>query len=81
MSATRDDSVVFYTVREAAEILRVDPATIYRAIRANAFPAVRVRTRYIVPRAAVERLASDAAATSACIDIAAAVPRPRSEQA
>jgi hypothetical protein len=31
----------FYTVREAARILRVDPATLYRAIRDDAFPADR----------------------------------------
>lgn len=60
---------VFYTVREAARILRVDPATIYRAIRENAFPAVRVRSRYIVPASAVLRMAEDAAATGGCVDV------------
>jgi hypothetical protein len=35
----------FYTVREAVRILCVDPATLYRAIRDDAFPAVRIRTR------------------------------------
>lgn len=34
----------FYTVPEAARVLRVTPATIYRAIREDAFPAVRIRT-------------------------------------
>lgn len=28
----------FYTVAEVAEILRVDAATVYRSIRADAFP-------------------------------------------
>ena len=60
----------FYTVPEAARILRVDPATIYRAIRAGEFPAVRVRTRYIVPARAVERMAAVAAASGACVDVA-----------
>ena len=63
------DAPRFYTVREAARILRVDPATIYRAIRENAFPAVRVRTRYIVPAAAVERMSAEAAASGACVDV------------
>ncbi|MCA1709975.1 MAG: helix-turn-helix domain-containing protein, partial [Actinobacteria bacterium] len=42
-------SPAFYTVPEAARILRVTPATIYRAIRDDAFPAVRIRTRYVIP--------------------------------
>ena len=61
---------IFYTVAEAAELLRVDKATIYRAIREDAFPAVRVRSRYVVPAAAVERLATEAAETGTCVDVA-----------
>jgi excisionase family DNA binding protein len=60
---------MFYTVSEAAGLLRVDPATIYRAIRENAFPAVRVRTRYVVPVVAVERMAAEAAASGSCVDV------------
>ena len=67
--ATQDAAPRFYTVPEAARILRVDPATIYRAIRANGFPAVRVRTRYVVPAAAVERMAAEAATSGACVDV------------
>lgn len=67
--AAQDAAPRFYTVPEAARILRVDPATIYRAIRANGFPAVRVRTRYVVPAAAVERLATEAATSGACVDV------------
>ena len=61
----------FYTVAEAARVLRVDPATIYRAIRADAFPAVRVRSRYVIPVAAVDQMAEQAAETGACVDVAA----------
>jgi excisionase family DNA binding protein len=50
----------FYTVREAARILRVDPSTLYRAIREDAFPAVQVRTRYIVPAAVLNKLIAEA---------------------
>jgi excisionase family DNA binding protein len=61
---------VFYTVPEAAPILRVDPATVYRAIRANEFPAVRVRSRCIVPAVAIDQIAAEAAAAGTCVDIA-----------
>lgn len=60
----------FYTVAEAARVLRVTPATIYRAIRDDAFPAVRIRTRYVVPAAAVDRLAAEAADSGGCVDVA-----------
>jgi excisionase family DNA binding protein len=60
----------FYTVPEAARILRVTPATLYRAIRDDAFPAVRIRTRYVIPASAVDRLAADAAESGGCVDVA-----------
>ena len=63
-------SPAFYTVPEAARMLRVTPATIYRAIREDAFPAVRIRTRYVIPATAVDRLAAEAAETGGCVDVA-----------
>jgi excisionase family DNA binding protein len=63
-------SPAFYTVPEAARVLRVTPATIYRAIRDDAFPAVRIRTRYVIPAAAVDRLAAEAAESGGCVDVA-----------
>jgi excisionase family DNA binding protein len=60
----------FYTVREAARILRVGPSTLYLAIREGDFPAVRVRSRYVVPSAAVDHLAAEAAETGGCVDVA-----------
>ena len=62
---------IFYTVAEAASLLRVDRATLYRAIREDGFPAVRVRSRYVIPAMAVERLAADAIESGGCVDIAA----------
>lgn len=67
----RTDRAKFYTVAEAAKLLRVDTATIYRAIRENAFPAIRIRSRYVVPAAAVEEMAAQATETGACVDVAA----------
>ena len=78
MHPSRHSSPIFYTVREAAAVLRVDPATIYRAIREDNFPAVKVRTRYVVPAAAVEQLALDATASGRCVEtVAMPIPRLR----
>jgi len=68
----------FYTVPEAARVLRVTPATIYRAIREDSFPAVRIRTRYVVPAAAVDRLAAEAAESGGCVDVARMAAERRS---
>ena len=70
-STTRNaGSPAFYTVPEAARVLRVTPATIYRAIREDAFPAVRIRTRYVIPAGAVDQLAAMAAESGGCVDVA-----------
>jgi excisionase family DNA binding protein len=62
---------IFYTVAEAASLLRVNRATLYRAIKDDGFPAVRVRSRYVIPVVAVERLAADAVESGGCVDVAA----------
>ncbi|WP_345412273.1 helix-turn-helix domain-containing protein [Pseudonocardia xishanensis] len=49
--------------REAAELLRVDTSTLYRAIRAEEFPAVRIRARYLVPTQVIDQLIEDAIGT------------------
>ena len=67
----RSERPAFYTVAEAARLLRVNPATICRAIQADAFPAVRVRSRYVVPAEAVSRLAEHATETGSVVDVAA----------
>ncbi|MEU4803622.1 helix-turn-helix domain-containing protein [Actinosynnema sp. NPDC023587] len=71
---------LFYTVREAAKVLRVDAATLYRAIREDAFPAVKIHTRYIVPTKAIEAMASGATETGAVLNVAAMVQQRRIEQ-
>lgn len=65
-----DTGPIFYTVREVAEILRVDATTVYRSIRANAFPAIRIRSRYVVPASAVIAMAEEAARSGCCLDLA-----------
>jgi excisionase family DNA binding protein len=71
---------IFYTVREAARLLRCDPATLYRAIREDAFPAVRLRTRYVVPAKAIDQLASQAIETGSVVDVAKIAAERRTER-
>ncbi|TQM83721.1 excisionase family DNA binding protein [Saccharothrix saharensis] len=63
-------SPTFYTVPEAARLMRIDPSTLYRAIREDAFPAVRVRTRYVVPARAVEEMVRRAVDSGGVVDVA-----------
>ncbi|QFZ20446.1 helix-turn-helix domain-containing protein [Saccharothrix syringae] len=74
------DKPLFHTVSEAARILRVAPSTLYRAIREDAFPAVRVRTRYVIPVKAIEALASGATQTGGVLDVARMVEERRVER-
>lgn len=55
----------FYTVPEAAELLRVSEVTLYREIRANRFPAIKIRGRYVVPAKAIDDLEQEALASTA----------------
>lgn len=59
----------FYTVSEAARILRCHPNTLYRAIHDDAFPAIRIRNRFVVPASAVEQLAKQALESGSCVDV------------
>ena len=52
----------FLSVAAVARILGVSEVTLYRAIHAGEFPAVRIRGRLIVPAKAIQALA-DAAVT------------------
>jgi excisionase family DNA binding protein len=49
----------YYTVREAAWILGVQPSTVSRAIRLGTLRAVRRHGRLVVPAAALARLLSN----------------------
>lgn len=57
----------YYSVRQVAKILGLSSPTLYRAIRAGEFPAVRIRGRYIVPAKALDLL-TEAAITGASVD-------------
>lgn len=51
----------YYSVAEAAWLLGVPTSTISRAIRTGAIPAVRRRSRLVVPAYVVKRLLDGAA--------------------
>jgi len=55
-------------------MLGMAPVTLYRAIRAREFPAVRVRGRLIVPAKAIEAMADAAVVDQALIDATGWVP-------
>ena len=67
---TRPPRPAFLTVEEVADVLRVDTVTIYRAIRAGEFPAVKIRKRYVIPRRAIDMLIEDVVTTGSCVDTA-----------
>lgn len=64
------ESPRFLSVQEAARILRLSPMTLYRAIEANAFPAIRVRNRIAVPARAIDEMEAAAVDTRSVVDAA-----------
>ncbi|ANY09913.1 helix-turn-helix domain-containing protein [Pseudonocardia sp. HH130630-07] len=64
----------FYSVAQAAALLGMSPMTVYRAISAGEFPAVRIRGRLIVPAKAIEAIADLAIAEQTVVDAAGWVP-------
>lgn len=72
--------VSFYTVSEAAALLRVSTMTLYRVIREGAFPAVKIQQRIIIPAKAVDALIEEAVTTGRCVDIAELTAARRRDQ-
>ncbi|MDN5916091.1 MAG: helix-turn-helix domain-containing protein [Pseudonocardia sp.] len=64
----------FYSVAQAAAMFGMSPMTLYRAIAAGEFPAVRIRGRLIVPAKAIEAIADLAIAEQTVVDTAGWVP-------
>ncbi|RSM86414.1 DNA-binding protein [Kibdelosporangium aridum] len=69
----------FYTVREA-QVLWCDSAPLYRAIRDEAFPAVRIRSRYVVPAKVIDQMIADAIETGSMVDVAKMAAERRVER-
>ena len=78
----RADGVPTYSVPEAAALLSVSQEHLYRLIRADAFPAVRMRVgreqgRYVVPARAVEALLDAATGSGGLVDVETAATSAR----
>lgn len=64
----------FYSVPDVARMFGMSAVTVYRAIAAGEFPAVRIRGRLIVPAKAVEEMAEVAMAEYTVVDAAGWLP-------
>jgi excisionase family DNA binding protein len=64
----------FHSVADIAAMFGMSPMTVYRAISAGEFPAVRVRGRLFVPARAVEEMVEAALADQTVVEAAAWVP-------
>ena len=67
----------FLSVPQVARMIGMSPMTIYRAIAAGEFPAVRIRGRLIVPGRALEAMIEAAVAEHTVVDASFWVPEPR----
>jgi excisionase family DNA binding protein len=68
MSTT--DSPRFYSVRDAARVLGISAETLYRAIKADQFPAVKIMGRTIVPAIAIDEIIDGAVKRGGLVDAA-----------
>ena len=66
----------FYSVAQVARMFGMSSMTVYRAIAAGEFPAVRIRGRLIVPAQAVEAMVAAAVADHAVVNAAGFAPAP-----
>ena len=64
----------FYSVAEVALMLGMSTMTVYRAIAAGEFPAIKVRNRLIVPARAIEAMAEAAVADQTVVEAAEWAP-------
>lgn len=60
----------FLTIAEAAARVRISKMTLYRAIHDNEFPAVQIRSRFIVPAQVIDEMAATAIATGQVVNAA-----------
>lgn len=78
-AAPSPDGPRFYSVAQVAAMLGMSSMTVYRAINAREFPAVRIRGRLIVPAKAVDAMVDAAMADRAVVDAADWVALPGRE--
>jgi excisionase family DNA binding protein len=61
--------VKFYSVTEAAGLIGLSSVSLYRAIRADRFPAVRICGRLFVPAKAIDAIVEAAVASGRVVDV------------
>ena len=64
----------WYSVAEVARMFGMAPMTLYRAIHAGEFPAVKIRGRYVIPARALEQMEQAALDTQGLVGSADMVP-------
>ncbi|MGW5051404.1 helix-turn-helix domain-containing protein [Actinokineospora sp. NPDC004072] len=64
----RQGEARFCGVAEAAKVLGVSRMTLYRMIEGGGFPAVRMRSRILIPLVVLERLENEAIQRSTVVD-------------
>jgi excisionase family DNA binding protein len=67
-------SPAFFSVADTAHMLGMSEMTVYRAIAAGQFPAVRFRGRLIVPAKAIYAMVDAAVGSGGLVDAATWVP-------
>jgi excisionase family DNA binding protein len=77
--SAEDERPRFYSVSATARLLGMSDMTLYRAIHAGQFPAVRVRGRLIVPAKAIDAMVQIAVLSGGLVDAASLVPGSESE--
>jgi excisionase family DNA binding protein len=60
----------FHSVSAAARILGVSPMTLYRLIAEGDFPAIRIRSRLVIPAKAIQDMADAAVSGQSVVDTA-----------
>lgn len=68
--APDEPEALFRSVAEVARLCRVSKMTVYRAIAAGEFPAVRIQGRLIVPAKIIEDMAQAALSARTTVDAA-----------
>lgn len=58
----------FYSVAQVARMCGMSAMTLYRSIAAGEFPAVRIRSRLIVPARAIDEMIDAAVANQTVVD-------------
>jgi excisionase family DNA binding protein len=62
--------VRFLSVAGAARLLGMSGVTLYRAIQAGEFPAIKVRGRYVIPSRALDAMEEAALSSGGVVDAA-----------